>query len=83
MQKKIMQAGPAWVSLESSTYEYVLIQSVAAQSQVYCQQQRVVGRARKVRNSGSRLVVREFSVGPCVAPIVRGLIVQGIFVNAA
>ena len=29
-------------------YEHVLIQSVAAQSQVYCQQQHVVGRARKV-----------------------------------
>ena len=39
-------------------YEHVLIQSVAAQSQVYCQQQHKVGRARKVRNSGSRLVVR-------------------------
>ena len=59
-------------------YEHVLIQSVAAQSQVYCQQQHVVGRARKVRNSGSRLVVRELSLGPCLAPIVRGLILQGM-----
>jgi hypothetical protein len=64
-----MQAGPAWVSLGSFQYEHVLIQSVAAQSQDYCQQQHVVGRDRKVRNSGSRLVARELSVGPYLAPM--------------
>ena len=40
-------------------YERVLRQTVPAQCEVYCQQQHVVGRARKVSTSGPRLVVRE------------------------